>query len=132
MTKELNESIDVVKAKVLSKQTDFDKNEKLHLANVYEYVTGLPQAGGRKRVLNVGCSACVSTAMNIVYNFLTYHYIQEPTEQKTAVVKKITVQVDSLDDLTRNELIQQVKEKSLKMPRNASKQQLIELINEFS
>jgi hypothetical protein len=129
MTKEINESIEVVKAKVLAKQTDFDKNEKLHLANVYEYVTGLPQAGGKKRVLNVGCSACVSTAMNIVHNFLTYHYIQEPTEQKTAVVKKITVQVDSLDDLTRNELIQQVKEKELKMPRNASKQQLIDLIN---
>jgi hypothetical protein len=34
-----------------------------------------------------------------------------------------------LDDLTRNELIQQVKEKELKMPRNASKQQLIDLIN---
>ena len=129
MTKEVKESIEVVKVKVLAKQTDFDKNEKLHLANVYEYVTGLPQAGGKKRVLNVGCSACVSTAMNIVHNFLTYHYIQEPTEQKTATVQKISVQVDSLEDLTRNELIQQVKEQGLKMPRNASKQQLIELIN---
>jgi hypothetical protein len=58
-----------------------------------------------------------------------YHHVQEPTEQKTAVVKKITVQVDSLEDLTRNELIQQVKETGLKMPRNASKQQLIDLIN---
>jgi hypothetical protein len=129
MTKEVQESIEVIQAKVLAKQTDFDKNEKLHLANVYEHVTGLPEGGGRKRVLNVGCSACVSTAMNIVHNFLMYHHVQEPTEQKTAVVKKITVQVDSLDDLTRNELIQQVKETGLKMPRNASKQQLIDLIN---
>ena len=124
LSKESNESLNKIRAKVTRKDIDFNQQELLHLDEVYAEITKL--STGKSQVISRGCSSCINNAVNIVYNFVTYHEEKhEPTEKNTPKITTIEVGTK-----TRNELLQECKDKGIKIPRNATVKQLIQLLDE--
>ena len=114
LSKESNESLNKIRAKVTRKDIDFNQQELLYLDEVYAEITKL--STGKAQVISRGCSSCINNAVNIVYNFVTYHEEKhEPTEKNMPK--------------TRNELLQECKDKGIKIPRNATVKQLNELLD---
>lgn len=139
LSKESNESLNKIRAKVTRKDIDFNQNELLYLDEVYAEITKL--STGKAQVISRGCSSCINNAVNIVYNFVTYHEEKhEPTEKNTPKITTINVEemiegvLQQLDKATitpktRNELLQECKDKGIKIPRNATVKQLNELLD---
>lgn len=123
LSKESNESLNKIRAKVARKDIDFNQHELLCLDEVYAEITKL--STGKAQVISRGCSSCINNAVNIVYNFVTYHEEKhEPTEKNTPKITIIEVGTK-----TRNELLQECKDKGIKIPRNATVKQLNELLD---
>ena len=123
LSKESNESLNKIRAKVTRKDIDFNQQELLYLDEVYAEITKL--STGKSQVISRGCSSCINNAVNIVYNFVTYHEEKhEPTEKNTPKITTIEVGTK-----TRNELLQECKDKGIKIPRNATVKQLNELLD---
>lgn len=123
LSKESNESLEKIRAKVTRKDIDFNQHELLYLDEVYGEITKL--STGKAQVISRGCSSCINNAVNIVYNFVTYHEEKhEPLEKNTPKITTIEVGTK-----TRNELLQECKEKGIKIPRNATVKQLNELLD---
>ena len=123
LSKESNESLNKIRAKVTRKDIDFNQHELLYLDEVYAEITKL--STGKAQVISRGCSSCINNAVNIVYNFVTYHEEKhEPTEKNTPKITTIEVGTK-----TRNELLQECKDKGIKIPRNATVKQLNELLD---
>lgn len=156
LSKESNESLGKIRAKVTRKDIDFNTQELLYLDEVYAEITKL--STGKSQVISRGCSSCINNAVNIVYNFVTYHEEKhEPLEKNTPKITTIEVGTEyeyyiktykeSFDEIinahaisepmivnypppkTRNELLKECKEQGIKIPRNATVKQLNELIN---
>lgn len=70
MNEEQKESLNAIRFKIVNDQTDFNKQEVLHLTVVYSYIT---KYAGKERVLNMSCQSCLITAMNITKNYIKYH-----------------------------------------------------------
>lgn len=122
LSKESNESLNKIRAKVTRKDIDFNQQEQLYLDEVYAEITKL--STGKAQVISRGCSSCINNAVNIVYNFVTYHEEKhEPTEKNTPKITTIEVGTK-----TRNELLQECKDKVIKIPRNATVKQLNDLL----
>ena len=115
-------SLERIKSKVNLKSYDFNRQEKVYLAEVYFEIT--EQSRGKGLVLNIGCASCIPPAVNIVYNYLQ---IQSPEEP----VKEITVTIDSWDDLTKAELWEQIRDRNIQAPKTANKAKLIDLITVY-
>lgn len=123
LSKEANESLELIRAKVNRKDIDFSNQELLYLDEVYGEITKI--STGKAHIISRGCSSCVNNAVNIVYNFVMYHEEKhEPLEKNTPKITTIEVGVK-----TRNELLKECKDKGIKIPRNATVKQLNELIN---
>lgn len=123
LSKESNESLNKIRAKVTRKDIDFNQHELLYLDEVYAEITKL--STGKAQVISRGCSSCINNAVNIVYNFVTYHEEKhEPTEKNTPKITTIEVGTK-----TRNELLQECKDKGIKIPRNATVKQLNKLLD---
>lgn len=123
LSKESNESLEKIRAKVTRKDIDFNQQELLYLDEVYSEIT--KQSTGKAQVISRGCSSCINNAVNIVYNFVTYHEEKhEATEKNTPNITTIEVGTK-----TRNELLQECKDKGIKIPRNATVKQLNDLLN---
>lgn len=123
LSKESNESLNKIRAKVTRKDIDFNQQEQLYLDEVYAEITKL--STGKAQVISRGCSSCINNAVNIVYNFVTYHEEKhEPTEKNTPKITTIEVGTK-----TRNELLQECKDKGIKIPRNATVKQLNDLLD---
>lgn len=123
LSKETNESLNKIRAKVTRKDIDFNQQELLYLDEVYAEITKL--STGKAQVISRGCSSCINNAVNIVYNFVTYHEEKhEPTEKNKPNITTIEVGTK-----TRNELLQECKDKGIKIPRNATVKQLNDLLD---
>lgn len=70
MNQEEKDSLNAIRFKIVNDQTDFNKQEVLHLQVVYTYIT---KYAGKERVLNLSCQSCLITAMNITKNYIKYH-----------------------------------------------------------
>lgn len=134
LSKESNESLEKIRAKVTRKDIDFNTQELLYLDEVYAEIT--KQSTGKAQVISRGCSSCINNAVNIVYNFVTYHEEKhEPLEKNTPNITEKVVKEWGTDNTypnalkTRNELLKECKDKGIKIPRNATVKQLNELIN---
>ena len=123
LSKEANESLELIRAKVNRKDIDFSNQELLYLDEVYGEITKL--STGKAHIISRGCSSCINNAVNIVYNFVTYH--EERHEQAVKSTPKITT--IEVGTKTRNELLQECKDKGIKIPRNATVKQLNELLD---
>lgn len=122
----MKESLDLIRGKIMRQAIDFTQPEKLALSEVYAFVTKL---AGKERVLQIGCSSCVNSAVHILYNYITYHEEIVVTEKPIQKANTITVTIDSLNDLTKAELMQQCASKGIVLPRNANKQYLIDQLS---
>ena len=134
LSKESNESLNKIRAKVTRKDIDFNQQELLYLDEVYAEITKL--STGKAQVISRGCSSCINNAVNIVYNFVTYHEEKHELEEKnTPKITEKVVKEWGTDNTyhtaikTRTELIKECKEKSIKIPRNATVKQLIQLLD---
>lgn len=123
LSKESNESLNKIRAKVTRKDIDFNQQELLYLDEVYAEITKL--STGKAQVISRGCSSCINNAVNIVYNFVTYHEEKHELEEKNTP-KITTIEVGTK---TRNKLLQECKDKGIKIPRNATVKQLNELLD---
>lgn len=123
LSKESNESLNKIRAKVTRKDIDFNQHELLYLDEVYAEITKL--STGKAQVISRGCSSCINNAVNIVYNFVTYHEEKHELEEKNTP-KITTIEVGTK---TRNTLLQECKDKGIKIPRNATVKQLNELLD---
>ena len=115
-------SLERIKSKVNLKSYDFNRQEKVYLAEVYFEIT--EQSRGKGLVLNIGCASCIPPAVNIVYNYLS-------SQSKESEVKEITVTIDSWDDLTKAELWEQIRDRNIQAPKTANKAKLIDLITVY-
>lgn len=121
------QSLEMIRKKIEIKAIDFNSNEFNALADVYFEITRF--STGKGMTLSKGCSGCIPSACQIVRNYIENFETKDPQPAATVEVKKITVQVDSLEDLTKAELKQQCRDKGIKIPHNANKTILIELLS---
>jgi len=78
MNTEEQQSLEAIRFKITHSQTDFNRQEILHLAVVYAYIS---RYAGKERVLKTDCQGCLLTAMNIVSNYInSYEQIDKPIE----------------------------------------------------
>jgi hypothetical protein len=101
------ESLNAIREKIAIRKYDFSKVELLHLEAVYAEIT--KQSMGKMKVLDKGCSSCIASAANIVYNYITFHEPKEIEVEKILPVKDVeTVIVEvsgnELEDLSLSEL----------------------------
>ena len=95
MNKEEQESLEAIRFKITHNQTDFNKQEILHLAVVYAYIS---RYAGKERRLSADCQGCLLTAMNIVSNYIrSYEQIDKPIEN----VVKIEATESTLKELRK-------------------------------
>jgi len=78
MNTEEQESLEAIRFKIKHSQTDFNRQEVLHLSVVYAYVS---RYAGKERILKQDCQGCLLTAMNVVSNYInSYEQIDKPIE----------------------------------------------------
>ena len=100
------ESIDlleVIKPKVMAKQTDFTKMEKDCLKQVWEEIQA---THGKKRYLDISCSSCVSDASTIVLNYINEKGLgkKEHSNVNRVVVEEVKEESIDLKSLKLPEL----------------------------
>lgn len=123
LSKQAGQALARIQKKIEAKAYDFNKVEKVDLATVYFEIT--EQSRGKGLVLDLGCASCIPPAVNILYNYIMLK-AEEPE-----VVKEITVTIDSWDDLTKAELWEQIRDRSIQAPKTANKAKLIDLITVY-
>lgn len=103
------DSLNAIREKVSIRKNDFNKTELLQLAEVYAEITS--KSMGKAKVLDTGCSSCISSAANIVYNYITFHEPKEinieeikPLDEVNTVI--VEVSGNELEDLSLSELRQ--------------------------
>lgn len=103
------DSLNAIREKVSIRKNDFNKIELLNLAEVYAEITS--KSMGKAKVLDTGCSSCIASAANIVYNYITFHEPKEidieqikPLDEVNVVV--VEVSGNELEDLSLSELRQ--------------------------
>lgn len=103
------DSLNAIREKVSIRKNDFNKIELLNLAEVYAEITS--KSMGKAKVLDVGCSSCISSAANIVYNYITFHEPKEINIEEIKPLNEVNVVVvevsgNELEDLSLSELRQ--------------------------
>ena len=73
---ESTEELEVIRPKAKRKDVDLNDMEKQCLSVVYEEITKKVQKV-KRATLNLSCSSCVRSAINLVYNYITYHEERE-------------------------------------------------------
>lgn len=88
------ESLNVVREKCKRKDTDFKKDELVHLNLAF---MELQQSYGKKHVkpINRSCSFCVVQAMRVVHNYIVN---EEPKVDLYKNVSELTVDLDTSQD----------------------------------
>lgn len=104
---ETQDSLEVIREKIMLRKYDFSKDELIHLGAVYNEIQ--MKATGKNKVLDSGCSSCIQSAAGIVFNYITFHEskaieIEEtiPNREIEIVIKEVSG--DELEDLTLAEL----------------------------
>lgn len=96
LSEDSQKSLDHIRLKVERQQYDLRGIELQCLAQVFEEIQLVMVK--KKVVLNTGCSGCVKTAMNVLYNFVTQHEERTSTNVANVEVKKVqTVEIDTTE-----------------------------------
>lgn len=102
------DSLNAIRQKVSTRQTDFNKRELDQLEEVYAEIQ---EKFVRKKnvTLDKGCASCISSAANIVFNYISFHEPKTieiekplPTEKANIVIKEVTGK--ELEDLSLKDL----------------------------
>lgn len=98
-TAEFYTAIEKVKDKVIAKELTYNNTEWLALSFITKEINRV--LFGRNRELKRGCSGqCVSTAVQIIRNFIIQYDCEEPKAGK-AEVKRVIVEQPRLKDLRK-------------------------------
>jgi hypothetical protein len=135
ISKEANESLNVIRQKVMRKAIDINDQEFLHLDLVHREIT--KQSTGKEMKVSKGCSSCINNAVNILYNFVMFHEEKhEATEKSTPSIEMVSVpkaiaEEFKLNDLNVSELKNICDGYGIKYHHKAGEKKLIELITEY-
>jgi hypothetical protein len=126
MSQKLNESIEVIKAKVLAKDYKLSKQEELHVIDVYAEITKI--STGKPKVLNVCCGNLI-TGYKIIGNYINFH--MQPESKKPEIEIKRVEDKKSFVFGNKNykQLLKEAKDKGIKVPNNIEKDDLLILLN---
>lgn len=87
LTDETQKSLEAIRHKVSDKgkytSSDYTAQDVLHLQEVNREV--LKWSGINQSTINMSCTSCIQEAINIVYNYVTYHEIR-PDNRKAKVI----------------------------------------------
>jgi hypothetical protein len=109
-------SLDVLRSKIIANNTKWEFDEKIHIQTIYQAIT--------KKTLSLNCSGCWINAVNIINNFIRFH---EAAPLK--IVLETEVIEGKFEEMTFKEMKSLLKERGVKIPHNATKAILTELIN---
>ena len=103
------DSLNAIREKVSIRKNDFNKHELLNLAEVYAEIT--QKSMGKSKVLDMGCSSCIASAANIVYNYITFHEPKEIEVEEMLTLDEVNTVIvevsgNELEDLSLSELRQ--------------------------
>lgn len=87
LSKQAQESLDHIRFKVVRQQYDLRGIEAQCLAQVFEEIQ--LRMVNKKVTLNIGCSGCIKTAVNVVYNFINQFEERQATESANIEVKRV-------------------------------------------
>jgi hypothetical protein len=125
ISKEANDSLNVIRGKVMRKAIDIDEKEFLHLDLVHREITKL--STGKPIGVSKGCSSCINNAVNILYNFVMFHEEKhEATEVSKPNIEVVTVNEDKLTELRKT-----CDSYGIKYHHKAGVNKLFELIEEY-
>jgi hypothetical protein len=109
-------SLDILRNKIIAKFTPSTFDEKIHIQTIYQAIT--------KKTLSLNCSGCWSNAINIINNFIKFH----ETAPLTIVLDTEVIQ-GQFEIMSFKEMKALLKDKDIKIPRNATRTILNKLIN---
>lgn len=96
LSKQSQESLEVIRFKVERQQYDFKGIEAQCLSQVFEEIQW--EFCKKKVTLNVGCSGCLKTAVNVVLNYINTHEEKTNLVPANVEIKKVQRQL-SLSEL---------------------------------
>jgi len=110
-------SLNVLREKIINYngKNNWTFDEKIHLQTIYQAIT--------KKVLSLNCSGCWTTACNIINNYIRFH----ETAPLTIVLDTEVIQ-GQFEIMSFKEMKALLKEKGIKIPRNATREILNELL----
>lgn len=98
LSKQSQESLEVIRFKVERQQYDFKGIEAQCLSQVFEEIQW--EFCKKKVTLNIGCSGCLKTAVNVVLNYINTHEEKTNLVPANVEIKK----VNPIDDTKLSEL----------------------------
>ena len=108
-------SLDVLRSKIIANNTKWEFDEKIHIQTIYQAIT--------KKTLSLNCSGCWINAVNIINNFIRFH---ETAPLK--IVLETEVIEGKFEEMTFKQIKSLLKERGVKIPHNATKAILTELL----
>lgn len=120
------ESLNQIREKVAKKEYDFRGKELLHLEEAYHELN--LHFFLKKKVLDKSCSSCIITAVNQLYNYITYHEVEGVKRENKADIVRVEA-IGVIGNLTRKQLIEECKNRNIAIPRNATVAKLKELLS---
>lgn len=89
------DSLNAIRQKVTTRQTDFNQKELLLLEEVYSEIQ--EKFVGKKNVtLDKGCSSCISSAANIVFNYINFYEPKQIEIEKPIPVEDVEVVLEEI------------------------------------
>lgn len=82
------DSLNAIRQKVTTRQTDFNQKELLLLEEVYSEIQS-KFVGKKNVILDKGCSSCISSAANIVFNYINFHEPRQIEIEKPIPVEDV-------------------------------------------
>lgn len=101
LSKQSQESLEVIRFKVERQQYDFKGIEAQCLSQVFEEIQW--EFCKKKVTLNISCSGCLKTAVNVVLNYINTH--EEKTNLVPANVTEIRVMDVKIDSNLKAETV---------------------------
>lgn len=96
LSEESQKSLDYIRFKVVRQQYDLRGVELQCLKQVFEEIQLVMVK--KKVKLNIGCSGCIKTAVNVLYNFVNQHEERTIESNKQVEVKRVqTVEIDTTE-----------------------------------
>jgi len=93
------EELEVIREKVTRRALDYNETELLCLTEVYK---AIGKHYGLRYTLNKSCSSCIKEAMNICYNYVTFH--EEKEQPKPTKKANVTMVNTNYEDMTLKQL----------------------------
>jgi len=108
-------SLDILRNKITANNNKWDFDEKIHIQTIYQAIT--------KKTLSLNCSGCWINAVNIINNFIRFHETAPLT-----IVLDTEVISGKFEIMSFKEMKSLLKKRGIKIPRNATREILNELL----